>query len=956
MSMHNEAKIIIEMYDEKQFNKKLLECSTDFDELQLLSTLIGMIEYKNKVFKMESYYDLLKTISDKLLLLETKLIVPSDINLMNNIIYNLLVKLTSLSKGQNILCKFKTIITKYQINNTDFLLTAATNGTFLTFLFWLNISKVNKINELSPKILEDLFIKSIANSDDRLYKYILDKCISNNKLFLQMKTKIIRYVIDSLANSNVPPKYILKRIKLLSQYVILNPYFNYMVSTFYTPKIILTLHKYYYDTPYDFMNMFSVLRKCNLHNSSFVEMNILYDLLKTEDEKLIYAMSTSLLDNNILSAMPQINTTNIYKITKIIVQNYMTILHWINWYNFIETTKTNKLNKLIVDIMISNNLLTGYVNMNKSYSYINNMGLYTRFLEVTDEDVKINNNINILITINYITHHLRLLAKKKKKTTIVQNQSRMFKLLNDIKTFEPNNNISVLKRGSYSYQLSKQKFTDIPPRHLLPGESQLYNKFILREKADGILITNLPTNIFPQSDLFNKYRIKAEYIEDLDLYLIIDIDIPDTNIEERYNILRSTHSYTMTNMLEMNTYDNFLEQFYKERQVLEGFLNDHKKHLIKWYPKFACISNNNVMKELINNLLVTNNTLILCNTFPYKCDGVIITPMDGSREIKIKPKYLMTIDLQFNNNCWYDRDNYDWSHLIKIDKVVGKLRNGSIYRCYPKDINSIMYFVPEEIRFDKKKPNPHNVVDNIICMIKNDWNREEELIIKFSENYYESTDYHNLNIKLLKQLTVQTNMLETNIINMNPSYNSRWLDLGCGSGKLINIIKKYSPKYYLGLDIDIKQLVRALKYHDNVYHFNPTDLSVKWGSDIKWYTMQNDTFDYIVANFSIMHFMTNDFWQELSKYVKSGTKLLFNLVNENASWQYNNSYLKCDNIQTKYEFEWVHTTEKTESFIKKEEVESYLERYNWVVLNKMVVNKPNELVGQYSWWLVQYNL
>ena len=34
-----------------------------------------------------------------------------------------------------------------------------------------------------------------------------------------------------------------------------------------------------------------------------------------------------------------------------------------------------------------------------------------------------------------------------------------------------NNHIDVLKNGSYGYQLNKQKFTDIPPRNLLPGES-----------------------------------------------------------------------------------------------------------------------------------------------------------------------------------------------------------------------------------------------------------------------------------------------------------------------------------------------------------------------------------------------------------------------------------------------------------------------------------------------------
>jgi len=950
MSIHDRAKNIMETYDKKQPIEDQLNCNTIFEEMQILSILIGMIVHLDKNFKIESYYELLRIISNKILLLESKLNNSTDINTIENIICNLLIKLTSLAKGQTILCKFKNIITKYKIDSYQYLILSATNGTFLTFLFWLNISKVNKINELSPNILEDLFIKSIANSDDRLYKYILDKCLSNNKLFLQ-KDNFIKQLIHSLSNSNVPCKYILKRIKLLSHYVLLQPYFNYMISTFHSFKVISTLHKYYYEIPYNFQSIFSLIRRCISQITTRMQINILYNLLKTQDEKIMYNICTSVLYDFVND-----NTTNIQKITKFIVENYTVILHYIDWNEFIKTTKNNKLNKLIVDIMISHNLTTTYVNMNKYYSHINGMGLYTRFLEITNNDIcsKNNGNTKIMITINYITHHLRLLAKKKKKNTIVQNQSRMFKLLNDIKTFEPNNNISVLKRGSYSYQINKQKFTDIPPRHLLPGESQLYKKFILREKADGILITSIPTNIFPQSELFNKYRIKAEYIEELDLYLIFDIDIPDTSIEERYNILRSAHPYTISHILEMNTYDEFIEEFYKERNNVKLFLQENTKQIIKWYPKFACISNNNVMKELINNILVINNTETLCNTEPYKCDGVIITPQDGSREIKIKPKHLMTIDLLFSNNSWYDRDNNDWSHLIKIDKVVGNKRNGMIYRCYPKDINGIMYFVPEELRFDKKRPNPYNIIDNIINMIKNDWNRESELVTRFSENYYESTDYHNINIKLVKQLKVQSDLLETNIMNMNPSYNSRWLDLGCGSGKLINIIKKYSPKYYLGLDIDIKQLVRALKYHDSVYHFNPTNLSTNWGSDIKWYTIQRDIYDYVIANFSMMHFMTNNFWQELNKYVKSGTKLLFNLVNMNASWQHNTSYLMTDMVNTKYKFEWVHMSEKTEPFIKEEEVMSYLERYNWFVLNKLVIDKPNDIAGQYSWWLVQY--
>ena len=80
-------------------------------------------------------------------------------------------------------------------------------------------------------------------------------------------------------------------------------------------------------------------------------------------------------------------------------------------------------------------------------------------------------------------------------------------------------NKHILKNGSIQYQYDKQKFTNLPPRHLLPGEIHNYNNYLLKEKADGILINNLPVDIFPYNQIIYKYQVKAEYIEDLDLYL-----------------------------------------------------------------------------------------------------------------------------------------------------------------------------------------------------------------------------------------------------------------------------------------------------------------------------------------------------------------------------------------------------------------------------------------------------
>lgn len=420
MSIQIKAMNILESYYKKELDNKYFECKTHFDEMQILAVLINKIEYKVKDFKFESYYDLLKIISERIITLEPKLATPGDKNVIRGIISNLLIKLTILSKGQTILRKFKSIISKYKYNCIDYLSGAAINGTFLTFLFWLEIYNMRKLIELPQDLLEELFVKSIANSDDRLYKYILETCLSKNKLFLQNNENIIRKILKSLSNSNIPNKYILKRIKLLSQHVILQPYFNFMVNTFHTPKVIITLHKYYYDVPYNFTNLFALVRLCNMQTSSDNELVELYSMLKTDEEKLMYNISISLLENYTIDTK---YTVNNYKLKNLVIENYSTLLYWINWNYIIRTTQNNKINKMFVDIVISNNLITLYINNNKYFGHISNLGLYSRFLEVTDKDIK--NGLSIMITVNYITHRLRLLAKKKRNTKLVQNQSRI---------------------------------------------------------------------------------------------------------------------------------------------------------------------------------------------------------------------------------------------------------------------------------------------------------------------------------------------------------------------------------------------------------------------------------------------------------------------------------------------------------------------------------------------------
>ena len=193
------------------------------------------------------------------------------------------------------------------------------------------------------------------------------------------------------------------------------------------------------------------------------------------------------------------------------------------------------------------------------------------------------------------------------------------------------------------------------------------------------------------------------------------------------------------------------------------------------------------------------------------------------------------------------------------------------------------------------------------------------------------------------------------------SFNNSWLDLGCGRGKLVPIIKNYSPKYYLGLDTDIKQLVRALQYHDdnqNVYQFNPCNLGKVWNeNDIKWYNNElHVKFDFVVANFSLMHFCNDLFWSQLNEVTHSGSKFLFNLIdpkNETKEWYESNSFLKIENDVITYKFEWVHNENKSESLITDELLEGYLTKYEWKINNKTKPNSKYQFLNMYCWWIVE---
>lgn len=927
------------------------------------ASLIDGVVYK--IFKYDRFIPLLTYITDEVCQIYSK--CDDDVKKQADTLFmpHFVSMLTYTNKGQHLLNKLDKVITRLYCKTGQYgqtahtmLPLAASWGTIMTWLYWINKTPEKQLANLKPEVYSELFINSVSNPDDRLYKYILGKILSIDKLFFQKKT-IIQKLLTKLSISPIPDKFFMRRIKLLSQHVSLIPFFKHMINAYAkkSQKIITMLHTYYYVQPYDFATLVNFapvfmfthenLGTCTLDVSKF---KLLYGFLKTPEEKVAIEIIASVADNFDDKLSTPYNTV---LFDKVICENHKLIIKLL--YTNSDIVPTNPVFSKIFYTLTKNNFVTEFIEHNGTSVYnIGRLYKYTRFLKIK----KPFGCHKIAITTNRALHYLRMWAKRKFKKVYIERTNKMSNLLNEIRTWAPNSNIPVLTNGSYLYQLNKQKFTSLPSRHLLPGEINIYNKFLLREKPDGILINNLPVGIFPYTDIIANYQVSAEYIEELDLYLVFDIDIPHTTILERYNILRHAHPSTCNTLLQsVDNLDDFNKLVSIDRNLIRDFIKTNTTHIIKWFPKFACTNSNNLInQQLISKIILNLDPIFsshLLKSDLYNCDGLILTPLNGDREIKIKPLSMMTIDLLFSNGKWVDRDNVNWSHLIA--KPSTSKKNGKIYRCHPI-INETLHtgYYVGEFRYDKKQPNPCFIVDSINNILKYNWTND----LKDPSSYYYDVSKKISNKKIISMLDRQTDTIVSQISVLNPSINKKWLDLGSGKSKLVPIIKRYTPKYYLGVDVDVCQLVRALKYHDenqNVYNFSPCDLSVNW--DTCWTSIGTTKFDYVVANFSLMHFFTDTFWTQLNDIVHEETKFIFNLVcaPNGSEWKESNSFIRVDTDQVVYKFEWAHSSVKTEPFITEEQVLHKLAQHNWNILSRHKSDTIQTLGDFYEWWTVQKN-
>uniref|UniRef100_A0A6C0H8A2 Uncharacterized protein n=1 Tax=viral metagenome TaxID=1070528 RepID=A0A6C0H8A2_9ZZZZ len=590
---------IIEIYNNLDNKNNILYYFQNHDDkICLIKNIINYNNYKYCKYKLEYYYILFNIVIDQINALEDKHILDNIIKLSN------FIKIISIiNKGHLLLTKLCLNYTDKEIKN--YLIISSSYASMCTFVFWLhqlNYSVLN-ITELNITLQNKIIINSIKNTDNRLYKLILKTIIAENSIIYNNNNNIIKIMLSQLIISNIPNKFIIQRIKLLSQYINVSLYFNYIIqisnNNIINNKLYLSYYKYAQNTKtlYKQINNFDI-----------------YFLLKTLEEKYIFLICYSLkyCDNTKLPIQNLISniTLNNNLISNLLNYDYIFFLNIINIsIKFTKTLKTNVLNSYILNIL-AKQLIVKYINIMSPTKIINKyLFLFTKFYNFND---------NKYYKINLLLHHLRIYAKqyKNKQSSKISNSLKNKKniikdIINYTKLTDKINNLT-----------NKISLIYLSLEELNNKQFITYYNCLIKEKTNNIPIKYIPKHIFPKCNSIYNYEVSGDYIEELDLYLLDDIIIPNMTIIERYIYLRKLHPYTKHyyNPIKINNFKNFIEILENERSTINEFMIDNTDKLIKWFPKCACH-----IIELNNNFYDIQYTK--SNILSYNFDGIIICPL-----------------------------------------------------------------------------------------------------------------------------------------------------------------------------------------------------------------------------------------------------------------------------------------------------------------------------------------
>jgi hypothetical protein len=604
-------------------------------QITILTHLLIYINNKPKIVngktnincKMEYYYHLFGFI----VITINNLYNTSDkthSNIIDHFINKkLLHKLSSAHNGnillQNLNCleHFKIIYDKTNILNIN-ISYVCTCGTFETFVWWVgflnnitipivsnglinkllsiplkksadeNILFVNLIK--SPCIgvsIEELITKSIINSDNRIFKYLLKEYQLNNQL-ITFTDEVLKKIINTLFIATFEAKYILKRLKLLSEYINIGHLFEYIINTTTSSNVILTLHKfeYYYNKPHTFCDIADITFKLylnNLNNEEWytsIEFAKAIKLFKTSNEREMGALWKAIFNN--IKQRYGTNDMDKWSLSK----KYIIIINMIKWnqFEYIINQKTFIEKQLLYNRITSN--IIGLVNL-----------LFTvESVELSEEQM--------FIKINKRLYFVRCAKRKAKR----------FKLNRHI------NNLSPLIIAL------KQRFNNLQFDNFIKKQQQMLYELNKHMYIMGninhvrIIIVNSSCLSISHALLKSSYLVKIiEFeIDDITIYGIIDIDIPHTTYDERYRFLLNIHPFKQTTKNTIDSLETYMQELKTDYENMIQYGNENNDTIsFLWWPLTAykytghkqTICSDFIKKNAISSMSYYQNISIISN-------------------------------------------------------------------------------------------------------------------------------------------------------------------------------------------------------------------------------------------------------------------------------------------------------------------------------------------------------
>ena len=206
---------LLENYDE---DKKYKIDTTKYNKIDLniiIATILNVFTIfysyrKNKknlvpTYKSKKYFGLMHYVYELMLLCDKE---DFD-NLLENTPY--LMILSSLNNGAIILYKLKKFINITKTKKLEYCYASAEYGSYNTYKFWFDaelndlVKNYNDINAL-------MLTKAISNPDERIYIDLIK--------LIKINTPLVKNLVKALDSSlNIPLKYKIRRIKILSNYI-----------------------------------------------------------------------------------------------------------------------------------------------------------------------------------------------------------------------------------------------------------------------------------------------------------------------------------------------------------------------------------------------------------------------------------------------------------------------------------------------------------------------------------------------------------------------------------------------------------------------------------------------------------------------------------------------------------------------------------------------------------------